>query len=65
MGHFREVSDSMGEVCIPAGVYYGAQTQRAVEKHVSEIFARLGLASDETISRRVHATLLFLSQRGT
>lgn len=31
MGHFREVSDSMGEVCIPVGVYYGAQTQRAVE----------------------------------
>lgn len=36
-------------------------TQRAVEKHVSEIFGRLGLATDETISRRVHATLLFLS----
>lgn len=38
-------------------------TQRAVEKHVSEIFGRLGLATDETISRRVHATLLFLAQR--
>lgn len=36
-------------------------TQRAVEKHVSEIFGRLGLATDETISRRVHATLLYLS----
>ena len=36
---------------------------RAVEKHVSEIFGRLGLASDEAISRRVHATLLYLSQR--
>lgn len=36
-------------------------TQRAVEKHVSEIFGRLGLATDETISRRVYATLLFLS----
>ncbi len=40
-----------------------ALTQRAVEKHVSEIFGRLGLANDETISRRVHATLLFLAQR--
>ncbi|MDR3453884.1 MAG: response regulator transcription factor [Rhodoferax sp.] len=40
-------------------------TLRAVEKHVSEIFSRLGLASDETISRRVHATLLFLAQQGT
>ncbi len=38
-------------------------TQRAVEKHVSEIFGRLGLGSDESISRRVHATLLFLAAR--
>jgi DNA-binding NarL/FixJ family response regulator len=38
-------------------------TQRAVEKHVSEIFSRLGLSTDETISRRVHATLLYLAQR--
>jgi DNA-binding NarL/FixJ family response regulator len=38
-------------------------TLRAVEKHVSEIFGRLGLSSDETISRRVHATLLYLAQR--
>ena len=36
---------------------------RAVEKHVSEIFGRLGLATDETISRRVQATLLYLAQR--
>jgi DNA-binding NarL/FixJ family response regulator len=38
-------------------------TLRAVEKHVSEIFGRLGLGSDETISRRVQATLLYLAQR--
>ncbi len=37
-------------------------TQRAVEKHVSEIFGRLGLANDETVSRRVQATLLYLAQ---
>jgi DNA-binding NarL/FixJ family response regulator len=37
-------------------------TQRAVEKHVSEIFGRLGLANDEAISRRVHATLLYLAE---
>src|SRR3546814_4782511 len=30
-------------------------TQRAVEKHISEIFGRLGLANDESISRRVQA----------
>jgi DNA-binding NarL/FixJ family response regulator len=38
-------------------------TQRAVEKHVSEIFGRLGLGSDAAISRRVQATLLYLAQR--
>jgi DNA-binding NarL/FixJ family response regulator len=37
-------------------------TQRAVEKHVSEIFGRLGLANDEAISRRVCATLLYLAE---
>jgi hypothetical protein len=36
-----------------------------VEKHVSEIFGRLGLCDDETISRRVQATLLYLSERGS
>lgn len=39
-------------------------TLRAVEKHVSEIFGRLGLASDESISRRVQATLLYLAKNG-
>jgi DNA-binding NarL/FixJ family response regulator len=37
-------------------------TQRAVEKHVSEVFGRLGIANDESISRRVHATLLHLAE---
>ena len=27
----RAASDTMGEVCVPAGVHYGAQTQRAAE----------------------------------
>lgn len=40
-------------------------TLRAVEKHVSEIFGRLSLANDETISRRVQATLLYLAQHET
>lgn len=38
-------------------------TLRAIEKHVSEIFGRLGLGGDEATSRRVRATLLFLEQR--
>jgi DNA-binding NarL/FixJ family response regulator len=37
-------------------------TQGAVEKHVNEIFSRLGIASDEAVSRRVHATLLYLAE---
>jgi DNA-binding NarL/FixJ family response regulator len=36
-------------------------TQRAVEKHVSEIFGRLGLTHTEAISPRVRATLLYLA----
>ncbi|MBC7964900.1 MAG: class II fumarate hydratase [Fuerstia sp.] len=30
MANFRKVSDTMGEVCVPAEVHYGAQTQRAL-----------------------------------
>lgn len=37
-------------------------TQGAVEKHVNEIFARLGIANDESVSRRVRATLMYLAQ---
>ena len=35
---------------------------RAVEKHVSEIFTRLGISSDPTVSRRVAATLMYLRE---
>ena len=31
MNHMRTERDSLGEVQVPAGAYYGAQTQRAVE----------------------------------
>ena len=36
----------------------------AVEKHVNEIFTRLGIANDEQVSRRVQATLLYLAEDG-
>ena len=39
-------------------------SQRAVEKHVSEIFARLGIGGDADVSRRVRATLLYLDSLG-
>lgn len=37
-------------------------TKRAVEKHVNSIFSKLGLAESRDASRRVQATLIFLSE---
>jgi DNA-binding NarL/FixJ family response regulator len=39
-------------------------TERAVEKHINAMFAKLGLASEPDVNRRVMAVLLFLSARG-
>ena len=36
-------------------------TKRAVEKHINSIFLKLGLANVEDVSKRVTATLMFLS----
>jgi len=35
-------------------------TQRAVEKHINSIFAKLGLTIDDSVDRRVKAVLMFL-----
>jgi DNA-binding NarL/FixJ family response regulator len=40
-------------------------TKRAVEKNINSIFAKLDLADDTDVSRRVVASLLFLSETGT
>ena len=37
-------------------------TKRAVEKHVNSIFAKLDLPESQDVSRRVKATLIFLSE---
>jgi DNA-binding NarL/FixJ family response regulator len=37
-------------------------TKRAVEKHVNSIFSKLGLPESEDVSRRVKATLIYLSE---
>jgi DNA-binding NarL/FixJ family response regulator len=37
-------------------------TKRAVEKHINSIFMKLNLANSEDVSKRVKATLLFLSE---
>jgi DNA-binding NarL/FixJ family response regulator len=37
-------------------------SQRAVEKHINSIFAKLGLTVDDSVDRRVKAVLMFLNQ---
>jgi DNA-binding NarL/FixJ family response regulator len=39
-------------------------TKRAVEKHVNSIFSKLSLPETQDVSRRVKATLIFLSEEG-
>jgi DNA-binding NarL/FixJ family response regulator len=40
-------------------------SQRAVEKHINSIFAKLELTADDAVDRRVKAVLMFLSDGGT
>jgi DNA-binding NarL/FixJ family response regulator len=40
-------------------------TKRAVEKHVNSIFSKLNLPETEDVSRRVKATLIYLSEEGS
>jgi DNA-binding NarL/FixJ family response regulator len=40
-------------------------TKRAVEKHVNSIFSKLNLPETDDVSRRVKATLIYLSEEGT
>jgi DNA-binding NarL/FixJ family response regulator len=39
-------------------------SERAVEKHINALFAKLGLAVTPDVNRRVAAVLLHLSERG-
>jgi len=39
-------------------------TERAVEKHINTLFAKLGLAVAPDVNRRVAAVLVWLSERG-
>jgi DNA-binding NarL/FixJ family response regulator len=53
-----EIAEGKSNAAIAASL---TLTKRAVEKHINSIFAKLGLAGAEDVSRRVKATLLFLS----
>lgn len=59
----REVLDHMAQgktnAAIAASLFL---TERAVEKHINSIFAKLGLSGAADVHRRVKAVLLFLSE---
>ena len=40
-------------------------SERAVEKHINSLFAKLGLSEEPTVHRRVKAVLLYLADRPT
>jgi DNA-binding NarL/FixJ family response regulator len=40
-------------------------SERAVEKHINAIFAKLGLSREQDTNRRVRAALLYLDERAT
>jgi hypothetical protein len=40
-------------------------SQRAVEKHINSIFAKLGLTIDDSVDRRVKAVLMFLDDHAS
>lgn len=40
-------------------------TERAVEKHINVLFAKLGLAAEPDVNRRVKAVLLYLSEQAS
>jgi DNA-binding NarL/FixJ family response regulator len=53
-----EIAQGKSNAAIAASLFL---TKRAVEKHINAIFMKLGLAQAGDVSKRVKATLLFLS----
>jgi DNA-binding NarL/FixJ family response regulator len=55
-----EMAQGKSNTAIAAALFV---TERAVEKHTNSIFAKLGLAEEKDVNRRVKAVLVYLSQR--
>jgi DNA-binding NarL/FixJ family response regulator len=55
----REIAEGKSNAAIGESLFL---TKRAVEKHINSIFMKLGLADAENVSKRVKATLLFLTE---
>jgi DNA-binding NarL/FixJ family response regulator len=53
-----QIAQGRSNAAIAASLFL---TKRAIEKHVNSIFAKLDLPGPETTSRRVKATLMFLT----
>lgn len=59
----RAMAEGQANAAIAAALFL---SESAVSKHINAIFAKLGLAADETaVHRRVAAVLAFLAERGT
>ena len=59
-----EILASMAEGHSNAGVAERLRvTERAVEKHINSLFAKLGLREERDVNRRVKAVLLYLSEQ--
>jgi DNA-binding NarL/FixJ family response regulator len=59
----REVLEQIAEGKSNAGVAEALYlTERAVEKHINSIFAKLGLTAESAVHRRVTAVLMYLSR---
>jgi DNA-binding NarL/FixJ family response regulator len=54
-----EIAQGKSNSAIAESLYL---TKRAVEKHINAIFLKLGLADSDDVSKRVKATLMFLSE---
>jgi DNA-binding NarL/FixJ family response regulator len=55
----REMAEGESDGAIAASLVV---SERAVEKHTSSIFMKLGLSEERTVNRRVKAVLLFLAE---